>query len=104
MASQEPEVNQKALGGFEIVRGLIVLVLFLFYVWLLFRADVKAFARYSCYLRCGLCRSFLLGFSEASREIICIQACGESESQSESQSESKSESEMHSETEGGSYI
>ena len=40
-----------------------------------------------------LCKGFLLGFSEASREIICIQACGESESRSESQSESESENE-----------
>ena len=63
---------------------------------------MKAFARYSCYLRCCLCRSFLLGFSEASREIIRVQVCGESESQSESRSESKSESER--ESEGASYI
>ena len=41
----------------------------------------------------------VLGFSEASCDITCSQACGASQSQSERQSESKSESERESESE-----
>ena len=94
-ASQEPEVAKKHWGRFEIVRGLTVLVLLSFISGCHFELPRKRFQDIVVF-EVLLCKGFLLGFSEASREIICVQAYGESESQSESQNESKSESERES--------